>query len=72
MNELQQGDTVRVRALPPIPLGMVVAVSTLVSRSRYLVAVPGHETRAYSAEELEQVATPGVGMVIGTVGRTGP
>ena len=71
MPELKPGEYVRVRALPPIPLGMVVAVSTRMKHSRYLVAVPGRETRAYSAEELEQVATPGV-MVIGTVGREGP
>jgi len=71
MPELAVGDTVRVRALPPIPLGMVVAVSTRVKHSRYLVAVPGMEPRAYSAEELERVATPGM-PVIGTVGREGP
>jgi len=71
MTQLAKGDTVRVRALPPIPLGMVVAVSTRMKHSRYLVAVPGMEPRAYSAEELEQVASPGT-MVIGTVGREGP
>jgi len=43
---------------------MVVAISTRVKHSRYLVAVPGYAPRAYTADELEQVATPAVGMVV--------